>query len=155
MAAGTSQSTLFTDPNALGQLNGPTSGPGYLYGEHTFALTELDDINDRVQLAPLRARGGRNRFIGIGLTWADVEGAAGTLRAKLVINMKGADTEVLAASDIFNTVSVAGVLYWILNPILLDDVGSAYNGIATLDFVVTAAAGNGITAKLKFIILYE
>lgn len=156
MAAATTESTLFSDVNALGFLKGVAYGTTIVPFEHTFATTELDDIGDRVRLAPLRARGGRNRLVLVGLYWADLEGAAGTLRAKLTVYQNGADTEILAASAIFNTVSTAGTIYWILltgDDCILDDTTGDME--ATFDFVVTAAAGNPIAAKLQGILFYE
>lgn len=152
----TTESSLFTDANALGFLNGCAHGSTILPFEHTFAITELDEIGDRVRLAPMRANGGRNRLVLVGLYWADLEGAAGTLRAKLTVYQNGADSEVLAASAIFNTVSTAGTIYWILltgDDLILDDTSG--DQVGTLDFVVTAAAGNPIAAKLQGILIYE
>lgn len=155
MAAATTQSSLFTDANALGFLKGVAFGSTIIPFTHTFATTELDDINDRVQLVPLRAKGGRNRLYLLGLQWADLEGAAGTLRASIVVNQNGADTALLSGSAIFNTVSTAGVIYWILVPTscMLDDTDN--DEIATLDFLVTAAAGNPIAAALNGVAFYE
>jgi hypothetical protein len=155
MTAATTESTLFSDANAKGFLKGVAFGATILPFNHDFLTTEIDEINDRVRLAPLRARGGRNRFIGIGLIWEETD-TNNAHRAKIVIHQNAADTEVLAASDIFVTASAAGVVYWIFpeGGITLDDTADDME--ATLDFVTTTAATAAVAAaNIHGFVIYE
>lgn len=150
----TFDSTLFSDANAPGFLKGVAFGTTILPFTHTFVANELNTIGDRTRLAPLRARGGRNRLVAVAITFAELD-TDNALRAKLTVYQNAADTEVLAASDIFVTASVAGVLYWIVpaGGITLDDTADDME--ASFDFVVTTAAtavaaGGAITGLLFY-----
>jgi len=152
--AATTESSLFTDPNALGFLKGVAFGATILPFAYEFAVIDLDNAGDRTRLAPLRARGGRNRLIAVALMWEDMDTSA--LAADISIHMNGADTKLLTASAIFSTASAAGTLYWLIpqGGVILDDTAGDME--ATLDFVVTTAGTAPIAdAALWGFVIYE
>lgn len=155
MTAAITESTLFTDKNALGFLQGVAFGATILPFNHDIQTTEIDEINDRIRLAPLRARGGRNRLIAVGLMWEETDTNNAHV-ASLVVHQNGADSVLLATSAIWVTPSAAGTIYWIVpeGGLLLNDLNG--DQVATLDLLTTTAATAPVAnANIRGFVIYE
>lgn len=156
MSAATVESTLYTDANALGFTQKVAFGATILPFSITVATTSLDDAGDVVKLAPLVARGGRNRLIAV-VWYSEALDSGGTLDADFTVYQDGAHTVIYNAGTAFAAAHGTAIAPSIIMPFtaLSDLAADDSDGIADLCFYVNTGGGSSDAGLIKGFAIYE
>jgi hypothetical protein len=147
--ATTTESTLYTDANALGFLKKVALGTTIIPFSVVIPTTNTDLAADLYKLVPLVAKGGRNRLVAVLFQCGDLD--TGTaLDADLTVYQAGAHTIIHNAGAGFQS---ATALTLVVPLLALDD--SADDGIADLCFLVNTAAQTPLEGTISGLAFYE
>jgi hypothetical protein len=152
MTASTVNGTLFTAATAYGFLGKVAFGTTIVPFSETIATTSSDEINDRVRLVPLIARGGKNRIVAVLFQCAALDSDS-ALRAKLVINQNSTGTAVDTDLETAANYGAARALTLIVCNVTLDDTAADFK--ATLDLLVTTAGTSADSGVISGLVFYE